>query len=400
VQKPFIEQLKALGYQYIDPKELEREREGLRSVILKPRLKNAIHRLNSWLPEDKIDEVLRVVLQDLENPAQSDLVRCNEVVHSILVNGAKVQLDLGKGLRYYTIKLIDFENPEQNEFLVTDSLPKRSSFKVQGIKGQIKPDIVVFVNGIPLVVVEAKEPAMQNKDPIEEAISQLERYQKDAPQLFYPNLFVVATCGLQCEYAPVQGKFERWKDEEVEEELRKQLGRNPSSQEVFIACLFPKQNLLEFFRDFVAYSDEPPKGKVKKIARHMQWRAVRKAIQSAQKVRQRALVVKWLRRQAIRVIREKLKKFAEVLGVKPERIELREWKSKWGLCKASTGTLEFNWKLIQLPDKLIDYIVVHELAHLRHHGHDRSFWMVVAKVLPDWKQRHRELKEWGGLLIW
>ncbi|MGB9695358.1 MAG: M48 family metallopeptidase [Caldisericaceae bacterium] len=115
--------------------------------------------------------------------------------------------------------------------------------------------------------------------------------------------------------------------------------------------------------------------------------------------RVRHLVVEWLRRQAIRVIRGKIKEVAEVLDVKPERIELREWKSKWGLCKASAGTLGFNWKLIQLPDKLIDYIVVHELAHLRHHGHDRSFWMVVAKVLPDWKQRHRELKEWGGLLI-
>ncbi|MGC9101273.1 MAG: type I restriction endonuclease subunit R, partial [Caldisericum sp.] len=287
VQKPFIEQLVKLDYQYIAPKDLVREREGLRSVILKSSLKNAICRLNQWLPEDKIDEVLKVVLRDLENPAQPDLVRCNEVVHSILVNGAKVQLNLGGGLKYYTIKLIDFENPEQNEFIVTDSLPERSSFDVQGINGQIKPDIVIFVNGIPLVVVEAKDPTMQNKDPIEEAISQLNRYQKNAPQLFYPNLFVVATCGLQCEYAPIQGKFERWRDKEVEEKLQEQLGRKPTPQEVFIACLFPKENLLEFLRDFVAYGDEPPKGKVKKIARHMQWRAVRNAFQSAQKARQR-----------------------------------------------------------------------------------------------------------------
>ena len=112
------------------------------------------------------------------------------------------------------------------------------------------------------------------------------------------------------------------------------------------------------------------------------------------------LVVEWLKRQAIKVVRGKVKKFAKVLGVNPEGIELKEWKSKWGLCKASAGTLRFNWRLIQLPDRLIDYIVVHELAHLKHHGHGRSFWMAVAKVLPDWKQRHRELKEWGGLLIW
>jgi type I restriction enzyme R subunit len=110
-----------------------------------------------------------------------------------LVKGVNVQLDLGEGLRSYTVKLIDFDNPENNQFLVTDSLPKRTSFEVQGHGRSIEPDILVFVNGIPLVVVEAKDPTMTGKDPLEEAQRQLERYQRDVPQLFYPNLFVVAT---------------------------------------------------------------------------------------------------------------------------------------------------------------------------------------------------------------
>lgn len=287
VQKPFAEQLEQLGYRYVDPKEIERERNGLRSVVLLPRLGEAIRRLNPWLPESHLDRVLMEVAHRLENPAQPDLVRCNEVVHEILVNGAKLQMDLGEGLKYYTIKLIDFENPEENEFLVTDSLPKRSSFEVQGKERKVAPDIVVFVNGIPLVVVEAKSPSIEGKDPMEEARLQLERYQEEAPQLFYSNLFVVATCGQQCEYAPVKGKFEKWRDEEIEKQLTEQLGRKPNPQEVFVASLFPKGNLLEFLRSFVAYADEPPKGRMKKIARHMQWRAVNRAIASARQARER-----------------------------------------------------------------------------------------------------------------
>jgi len=288
VQKPFIEQLEELGYQYIDPKELEKERAGIRSVILLPHLKEAVWSLNSsWLPESHLDEALRGVVHQLESPAQPDLVRCNEVVHEILVKGVPLQMDLGQGQRYYTVRLIDFENPEQNEFLVTDSLPKRSSFEVQGKERKIAPDIVVFINGIPLIVVEAKNPSMTQKDPMEEARLQLERYQDDAPQLFYTNLFVVATCGQQCEYAPVKGKFERWRDDEVERQLKQKLGRKPNPQEVFIASLFPKKNLVDFLRSFVAYADEPPKGRVKKIARHMQWRAVNRAIHSAHQARQR-----------------------------------------------------------------------------------------------------------------
>lgn len=288
VQKPFIDQLVGLGYKYIKPEELEKARNGQRSVILQTCLKETIHRLNSsWLPKAYLDEVLTRILHLLENPAQPDLVRCNEVVHEILVNGAKLQLDLGDGLKYYTIRLIDFENPEQNKFLVTDSLPKRSSFEIQGKGKRIAPDIIVFVNCIPLVVVEAKDPTTVNKDPMEEARLQLERYQDEAPQLFYSNLFVVATCGQQCEYAPVKGKFEAWKDKEVKEQLWQQLGCEPTPQEVFIASLFPKEKLLEFLRSFVSYTDEPPKGRVKKIARNMQWRAVNNAVRFAHQARQR-----------------------------------------------------------------------------------------------------------------
>lgn len=124
---------------------------------------------------------------------------------------------------------------------------------------------------------------------------------------------------------------------------------------------------------------------------------VRVAEGGADKVRQ--AVVRWLQGQALKVVGEKVERFAEVLGVKPEGIELRDWKGKWGLCNTSRGVLRFNWRLVQLPVGLIDYIVVHELAHLRHSKHNGNFWALVSKVVPDWKARHEELKKWVGVLM-
>jgi type I site-specific restriction-modification system R (restriction) subunit len=96
---------------------------------------------------------------------------------------------------------------------------------------------------------------------LEEAQRQLERYQRDVPQLFYPNLFVVATIREQCTYAPVGGDFMFWRDEEKARELGV---KSSASQDVFISCIFPKENLLDFLRSFVAFADEA-KGRVKRL---------------------------------------------------------------------------------------------------------------------------------------
>lgn len=116
--------------------------------------------------------------------------------------------------------------------------------------------------------------------------------------------------------------------------------------------------------------------------------------------RVRQAIVDWMQEQALKVLSDKMSEFAQVLSVEPEGIELRDWKGKWGLCNTTKGVLGFNWRLVQLPSDLIDYIVVHELAHLKQPKHDRNFWASVGKVLPDWKARHERLKEWSGALLW
>ena len=77
------------------------------------------------------------------------------------------------------------------------------------------------------------------------------------------------------------------------------------------------------------------------------------------------------------------------------RITIREQKTRWGSC-SSKGNLNFNWKLIRMPEEILDYVVVHELAHRKEMNHSRQFYQTVASVLPDYRQRERWLKEHGG----
>ncbi|MEM2022074.1 MAG: SprT family zinc-dependent metalloprotease [Archaeoglobaceae archaeon] len=116
--------------------------------------------------------------------------------------------------------------------------------------------------------------------------------------------------------------------------------------------------------------------------------------------RVKQIIVKWMQEQTLKIVNEKVEKFAKILGVKPERIEVKNWKDKWGLCYINKRVLKFNWRLVQLPESLIDYVVIHELAHLRYQKHDGNFWTLISKTVPDWKTRHKELKKWTGVLMW
>lgn len=113
----------------------------------------------------------------------------------------------------------------------------------------------------------------------------------------------------------------------------------------------------------------------------------------------RAVLVSWLSSLAQRVLTKKVKKFSRLVA-KPTEIELRDWKRKWGLCKSDRGILRFNWRLVQLPEELIDYIVVHELVHLKHARHGKAFWVLLSKILPNYQQRKERLKEWINALLW
>jgi len=108
----------------------------------------------------------------------------------------------------------------------------------------------------------------------------------------------------------------------------------------------------------------------------------------------------WLVRQADAYINARAAAYAPQLGVKVRPVEMREWRRRWGECHPD-GHLRFNWRLIMLPPEIIDYVVVHELAHLLAPGHNPRFWRVVAAILPDHKTRRHWLNRYGTpFLLW
>ena len=101
---------------------------------------------------------------------------------------------------------------------------------------------------------------------------------------------------------------------------------------------------------------------------------------------------KRLRQRAGEMIRERVEYYAPKMGVTYNRIFIKEQKTRWGSC-SSSGNLNFNWKLILIDEELLDYVVVHELAHRKQMNHSQQFWQEVEKILPDYKERRRRLKE-------
>ncbi len=94
---------------------------------------------------------------------------------------------------------------------------------------------------------------------------------------------------------------------------------------------------------------------------------------------------RWYRRQARAKIERVTAVEAERLGLHPERIMIRDQKTRWGSCSTS-GTLSFNWRLIIGPEHALRYVVIHELVHIEHHNHSRRFWNALTEALPDWKR--------------
>src|SRR5436190_404794 len=187
VEKPFCQQLKAMGWQWIegdtDIPDFT-ERQNFREVLLKGRLAAALHKLNlrdgrPWLDDDRI----RRIIEKLERAEGHRLMEINESATKLLLKGTEIDglPDWNSG-RNQPVRFIDFENPLNNDFLVINQ------FKVEltSGRGHVIPDAVLFVNGIPVSVADFKSPGIQN--PLQEAINQLLRYTNQRKELF-PTLY-------------------------------------------------------------------------------------------------------------------------------------------------------------------------------------------------------------------
>ena len=294
-ENPAVELLESLDYTYVPPEDLEGERTSFKEAILTGRLAAALKRLNPWLSPTNLAKAVKAVTQV---PAAS-LAEANEKLYTSLTYGIALEQDLGGGRKSHTVRFFDFDRPDRNQWMVT------RQFKVLGAKKHIIPDVVAFVNGLPLAVIECKSPTIGDAWK-SEAVKQLHRYQeagtrwKDqgAPGLFEAVQILVGTCGERSVYGTVgtpERFFLEWKQPYplTVEGLAGKLGRTPTPQDILLYGLLEPRNLLDIVRNFVVFEVEGGRT-VRKLTRYRQFIAVNQAmrrIRSARKPSERGGIV-------------------------------------------------------------------------------------------------------------
>ena len=280
--------LENLGWTYVPAEMLASERATEREVLLKDRLRAALLRLNDGLTWEQAERVIH----DLERADGIGMAR-NRMVHEYLTYGMPLTVD-GPDGRDRTVRFFDFDDPVGglNEFVVTTQfrvLRGNEKGDLNDDQRVVIPDLVLFVNGIPLVVMEAKSPTWMEVWKTQ-AVRQLRRYQEAEPQwsgagapaLFHYNLLCVAHSGAAAAfsslYAP-ENAYSEWKSvlPHSEQEVRDRFGEEPKGQAQLIVGLLSPATLLDILRDYVVY--ELDSGKlIKKLPRYQQYRAVTAAM--------------------------------------------------------------------------------------------------------------------------
>jgi len=262
VEEFAIGALAASGVEVRQGAELAEAGLPLTGGLLRPPALEVIGRLNPHLSQDERAQVLR----DVSRLPHPSLIENNRWFHDLLVNGVPVEYkDVRTGeMRGGRARLIDFDNPASNDFLVVRQLT------VGGANGKtIRPDLVLFVNGMPLVVIELKDPGNTAAD-LNLAIDQLGRYKSVAPDLFVPNLLLAASDGLLTRVGSITSgrqRFTPW---------RPAAGGEPTLEALIRELLNPTA-LLDYLQTCVAFEEDERGNIVKKVAGYHQFRAVRKA---------------------------------------------------------------------------------------------------------------------------
>jgi type I restriction enzyme R subunit len=286
-ERPALETLQQLGWEVVD-QERSDPRETESSAVLESRLRNAVERLNPWLNQNNLNKAVREITQVAGTSTMDE----NEQIHEKLVRHISVEQDRGHGKQHQTVQYIDFENPEKNDFFALNQ------FRVAGPAEIVKPDIVLFVNGIPLGVVECKSP--QIPEPRSEALDQITRYQNErdgksegAEELFRYNQFSVATWmegAVMGTYGTPKDQYKPWRDayplEDDELIERFDLDGYLPDQYRMLYALFEHSRLLDQLRHFTVFENKQS-GAMKIVARYQQYRAVRKALERIDKRGQR-----------------------------------------------------------------------------------------------------------------
>jgi type I restriction enzyme R subunit len=287
-EDPAVEHLQRLGYTYLPPEAVDADRESPKDVVLPKRLAAALRRLNPWLSDDNVAKAVRAVTHV---PAAS-LIEASEKLHTTLTYGIALEQDRGDGKKGHAVRFFDFDAPARNDFVVT------RQFRVQGPKKNIRPDLVLLVNGVPLVVIECKSPTLGEAWKAE-AIDQFSRYQEletryhdlGASRLFEPVQILVATCGQAAVYGTVTTPhrfYAEWKQPypQTVDALTRALGRTPTAQEILFEGMLAPATLLDLVQSFIVFERDAASGRIlRKLCRYQQFGAVNKAVARARKAK-------------------------------------------------------------------------------------------------------------------
>ncbi len=272
VEQLALEWFKELGYDYllgyeIAPDSNDPQRANYQEVLLSQRLQTALTKLNPTLPKTAIDEAMHL----LTKPQYATLIQNNRAFHQMLLQGISVDVKMGDETRGEVVKLIDFHDVDANDFLVVNQ------FTIKGTKGNRRPDVVVFINGFPISVLELKNPADENAD-IFKAYNQLQTYKDEIEDLFVYNEALIISDGINARIGSLTATDERYmywrtiKDEADTPILEYELN-------TLIKGFFEKEHILDYIQSFVLFEDDG-KNIIKKIAGYHQFHAVREAIHS------------------------------------------------------------------------------------------------------------------------
>jgi type I restriction enzyme R subunit len=287
LETALLEQLAALGFgcasdDLIGPDGRQPERSAYDEVVLKARLTAAVARLNPALPaEAQADAIRRLTQSELPN-----LLEQNRRIHRLLTEGADVEYygdDLSAGqaggtLTAGKVRLIDFERPANNDWLAVQQ------FTVVAGQAKRRPDVVVFVNGLPLAVVELKAPGSEQAT-LDGAFNQLQTYKQQIPALFYCNALLVTSDGLSARVGSLSADQERFMPWRTTDGSRVEPKGMPEMA-TLIEGVFEQGRFLDLLRHFTVFG-ESPSGLIKIIAGYHQFHAVKKAVISTLRASQR-----------------------------------------------------------------------------------------------------------------
>ena len=285
VEKPFLDQLHGLGWEILDLDNKQHPADSFRQSFTEVVMLSVLHQqlkvINDWMEDDQVEEVVKQLTASFPG---TGLIANNRYVFNLLLENTSVSENRKTGEKSPTVRFVDFMRRDNNRFIAVCQLKVR----ILGTEHHIVPDIVLFLNGLPVVVIECKSP--KAKDAIPEAIDQLLRYSEQrgaksegSASLFFYNQFVIATCRQQAKFGTItthhEKYFYRWADpypRTVDDLEHGESG--PNDQQRLVAGMLDRDNLLDLIRTFTLFSTNDKGETIKIVGRYQQFRAVKLAM--------------------------------------------------------------------------------------------------------------------------